>query len=100
MHQCRNIRWRCCCCCRRPFNIQQQVDAFLRYPSVQQVEYNPRQNPTRLAITYKTPRRVSHLGLRNKLHSSYGCQDTQRLEMGAGCADAASGAGGVRRDLC
>jgi hypothetical protein len=51
----------CCCrCCCRPFNIQQQVDAFLRYPAVQQVDYNPQQSPTRLAVTYKTPRRVSN----------------------------------------
>lgn len=41
----------------RPFNIKQQVDAFLRYPTVQQVDYNPAQNPTRLAVVYKTPRR-------------------------------------------
>jgi hypothetical protein len=42
----------------RPFNIQQQVDAFLRYPAIQQVDYEPAQNPTRLAVVYKTPRKV------------------------------------------
>lgn len=51
----------------RPFNIRQQVDAFLRYPTVQQVDYNPGQNPTRLAIVYKTPRRVRLWVARNTL---------------------------------
>ena len=41
----------------RPFNIQQQVDAFLGRPgSVQSVV--AARDPARLAVMYTTPRRV------------------------------------------
>ena len=33
------------------------MDAFLRYPAVQSVEYEAADNPTRLAVVYATPRK-------------------------------------------
>lgn len=41
----------------RPFNLAQLDNAFLGYEAVTSVMYNPLENPTRLSITYTTPRK-------------------------------------------
>jgi hypothetical protein len=84
------------------------VDAFLRYPAVQSVEYDPADNPTRAAVVYATPRkdtsvisrdlRKAELFINNRASSS-ACGGSTGSAAGPG-SEAGGGGGAAGGEGC